>query len=59
MVTEEDIREMEFAGQAIEQEYNKKRFINENVTLQTLEDVCKYYDAEPFEEFNKKFRSGN
>lgn len=59
MVTEEDIREMELAEQAIEQEYNKKHFINENVTLQTLEDVCKYYDAEPFEEFNKKFRSGN
>lgn len=58
MVTEEDIKQMELAEQAIDQKYKQNHLLKEDVTFHTLEDVCKYYDAEPFEEFNKKFRSG-
>lgn len=61
MVTEEQINET-FRKIAIIRKRIAKQKLNESneptPVFNTVEDVCKYYNAEPLEEFDKKFRSG-
>lgn len=61
MVTEEDIKQMELAELAIRERngMNQLHEENENVTFNSIEEVRAFYHCEPFDEFDKRFRSGN
>ena len=60
MVTEEQINKTFEKIEIIRKRIAKKQ-LNESRTthnFKSIDEVCKYYNAEPFEEFTKRFRSG-
>lgn len=61
MVTEEDIKQMEFAERTIRERngMNQLHEEKENITFNSIEEVRALYHCEPFNEFDKRFRSGN
>lgn len=61
MVTEEDIKELELEEKKIRERTRIDRLYEEKEkpTFNSIEEVRAFYHCEPFDEFNKRFRSGN
>lgn len=58
MVTREQILETQRKCEEIRKN-SKCKILNESqFDFKTMEEMIKFYNAEPFEEFDKKFRSG-
>lgn len=62
MVTEEQMNKTFEEIDKIREEFAKQQQLNENTitpNFKSIEEVRAFYHCEPFDEFNKRFRSGN
>lgn len=58
MVTEEQILETEKKCEEIRKKYEYRELNESVIQFNTVEDAMKYFHAEPLDEFEKRFRSG-
>lgn len=59
MVTREQILETQRKCEEIRKKY-KRRILNESeFNFNSIEEMSKYYDAIPLDEFDREFRNGN
>lgn len=59
MVTEEQVQQTFEKIEKMREDFNK-RMLNENAqNFKTIEEIIEYYQAEPLDEFEKKFMNGN
>lgn len=58
MVTIEQILETERKCEEIRQKYEHRKLIENKIQFNSIEEAMKFYHCEPFEEFDKRFGSG-